>query len=194
MTPEEALGSFGWLAPRLLFLFGLGFLVANLKLGVELLQYYRRRPSAILVWPAPKPKFYGVNLGLGVVFGGLIALKLFVLRRPLDQLFGEAMMCLYYGYAFPLSTRIARGFYADGVWSDRGFLPWTKISAVSWREAATVTLMLVSHASGTARPLEVPGTAYGEARRLLRDRIAAHDIHIGGAGLDLGSRDDRDVV
>jgi hypothetical protein len=36
--------------------------------------------------------------------------------------------------------------------------------------------------------------AYGEARRLLRDRITAHDIHIGGAGLDLGSRDERDAV
>ena len=50
------------------------------------------------------------------------------------QLFGEVMMCAYYGYAFPMSTRIARGFYGDGVWSDSGFMPWTQISAVSWKE------------------------------------------------------------
>jgi hypothetical protein len=194
MPPESALGTFGWLAPRLLFLFGLGFLVANLRIAYDLLQYRRRRPTALLVWPAPKPKFYGLNLALGVVFGGLIALKLFVLRRPLEQLFGEAMMCLYYGYALPFSTRIARGFYEQGVWADAGFVRWTKISAVSWREGATVTLMLVSHASGRAQALEVPGTVYGAARRLLRDRIAAHDIHIEGTGLALGMRDERDVV
>ncbi len=194
MTPESALGTLDRLAPQLLFVFGLGFLIANLKIGLDLAQYYRRRASALLVWPAPPPKFYGLNLGLGVVFGGLIAFKLFVLRRPVDQLFGEAMMCLYYGYALPFSTRIARGFYGDGVWADRAFVPWTRISAVSWREAATVTLMLVSHTSGRAQALEVPGTVYGAARRLLRDRIAAHQIHIEGAGLDLGLRDERDVV
>ena len=194
MDPEGLLGTFSWAAPRILFLFGLGFLVANLKLGLDFVQYYRRRSTALLVWPAPKPRYYGFNLGLGVVFGALIALKLFILRRPLDQLFGETMMCLYYGYAFPLSTRIARGFYGDGVWSDRGFLPWTRISAVSWKDEAPVTLMLVSHRSGTAKPLQVPGPVYGAARRLLRDRIAAHDIHIGGSGLDLGSRDERDIV
>ena len=45
-----------------------------------------------------------------------------------------------------------------------------------------------------ARRLQIPGNLYGEARRLLRDKIKAHDIHIGGSGLDLGSRDDQDAV
>ena len=40
----------------------------------------------------------------------------------------------------------------------------------------------------------MPGHLYGQARRLLRDRIQTHDIHIGGAGLDLGARDDRDAI
>ena len=30
--------------------------------------------------------------------------------------------------------------------------------------------------------------------RLLRDRIQTHDINIAGAGLDLGTRDDRDAI
>jgi hypothetical protein len=42
--------------------------------------------------------------------------------------------------------------------------------------------------------MQVPGHLYGEARRLLQDRIKAHDIHIGGAGLDLGSRSEADAV
>jgi hypothetical protein len=40
----------------------------------------------------------------------------------------------------------------------------------------------------------VPGHLYGQARRVLRDRIRDHDLHIGGTGLDLGSRDDSDAV
>jgi len=38
----------------------------------------------------------------------------------------------------------------------------------------------------------VPIENYSAARRLLRDKIAAHDIHFSGTGLDLGDRDERD--
>jgi hypothetical protein len=54
--------------------------------------------------------------------------------------------------------------------------------------------VLISHVQSIARPLNVPGHLYGQARRLLRDRIQTHDINIGGAGLDLGTRDDRDAI
>jgi len=104
------------------------------------------------------------------------------------------MMFLYYGYTFPLSTRIKRGFYEEGVWSDSGFMKWSDISAVSWKDEPTVTLVLISNARNIARRLEVPGHLYGQARRLLQDRIKAHDLQIGGAGLDLGSRDGPDTV
>lgn len=187
MAPEAIL-------PRLLFLFGVGFLVANLKVVADLLRFRVRKGSALLIWENPKPRFYGFSLALGVALGFLLAFKVFVQDRPLDQLFGEGMMFVYYGYAFPLSTRIARGFYRDGVWSDSGFMPWQQISAVAWKEEGTVTLILISRLRSIARPLHVPGTLYGEARRLLRDKIKAHDIHIGGAGLDLGSRDETDAV
>jgi hypothetical protein len=191
MTPEEWIA---WLTPRLLLLFGFGFLVANIKLGASLLAYRRRVRSALLVWPGDKPKYYGFSLALGVILGLLLMVEAFVLYRSPRSLFGEAMMFLYYGYAFPLSTRIRRGFYGDGVWSDSGFMKWSEISAVSWKEQPTVTLVLISHVQSIARRLEVPGHLYGQARRLLRDRIQMHDIHIGGAGLDLGARDDRDTI
>jgi hypothetical protein len=42
-----------------------------------------------------------------------------------------------------------------------------------------------------ARPLVVPSAYYGAVRRLLRDKIAARDIHL--SGLDLGP-DERDRV
>jgi hypothetical protein len=191
MTPEEWIA---WLTPRLLLLFGFGFLVANLKLGASLVAYRRRMRSALLVWPGDKPRYYGFSLALGVILGLLLMVEAFVLHRSPRSIFGEAMMFLYYGYTFPLSTRIRRGFYGDGVWSDSGFMKWSEISAVSWKEQPKVTLVLISHVQSIARRLEVPGHLYGQARRLLRDRIQTRDIHIGGAGLDLGARDDRDAI
>jgi hypothetical protein len=186
--------SVAWAAPRLLFLFGLGFLAANIKLVTDLFLYQRRKRSALLIWEGPKPKLYGFSLALGAALGALIAVKFFMLRWPPDQLFGEAMMLVYYGYAFPLSTRISRGFYRDGIWSDSGFMRWKQISAVSWKEGDAVTLVLVSHFRHIARHLEIPGHLYGQARRLLLDRVKAHDIRIGGTGLDLGSRAGSDVI
>jgi hypothetical protein len=194
MGSEDVVGLVRWLAPRLSLLLGLGFLVANVQVALQLASYHRRRRSALLVWEPPKPRFYGLNLALGVMFGALIAVDVFLLRRPLSSLFGEVMMCGYYGYAFPMSTRIARGFYGDGVWADSGFMPWTQISSVSWKDEPTATLVLMSQVRSIARRLSVPGELYGQVRRFLRDRIAAHDLQIFGPGLDLGSRDERDAV
>ena len=179
---------------RLLFLFGIGFAAANLKVIADLLRFRARKRSALLVWRNRKPPFYGFALALGVVLGLLVVFKTVILGRPPNQLFGEVMMFVYYGYLFPLSTRITRGFYAEGVWSDSGFMRWGQISAVSWKEEGVVTLVLISAFHSIARRLEVPGHLYGQARRLLRDRVKAHDIHIRGAGLDLGSRDEQDAV
>ena len=178
-------------APWILFLFGVGFLIANIRLGADLLRYYRRKRSALLVWRMPKPRFYWFNIALAILLALLLGYKLLVQRRELADVFGEAMMLLYYGYAFPMTTRIARGFYQDGVWAETGFMPWGQISAVSWREEPSLTLVLVSHLRSIARRLEVPGPLYGQARRLLRDRIKSQDIHIGG--LDLGGRDEDSV-
>lgn len=179
---------------QVLFLFGVGFLGANVKVGVDLVRFYARRRTALLTWQAEKPPFYGFSLALGVLLGLLLAFKAFVQHRPPGQLFGEAMMFVYYGYATPLASRIARGFYHEGIWSDTGFIRWGQISAVSWKEGDRVTLVLISHARNIARRLVVPGPLYGQARRLLRDRVKAHDIHIGGAGLELGTREETDTV
>ena len=135
MTPTAWVPWFAWLTPRLLLLFGIGFLVANIRLGSSLLAYRRRLRSALLdlagrqarsttasTWPWAR---------CSACCSPSRSSSCGARRR---SIFGEAMMCIYYGYAFPLSTRIARGFYGDGVWSDSGFMQWTQISAVSWKE------------------------------------------------------------
>jgi len=82
---------------------------------------------------------------------------------------------------------------ADGSWADNGFMQYTQIGRVAWRESGSVTLLLVSNERQLARSLTVPIPFYGEARRVLRDRIAAHDIQLSDAGLSLG-RDAREDV
>ena len=114
--------------------------------------------------------------------------------RFAPQLFGIGMMFVYYGYLVPLSRRIGRGFYADGIWSESGFVPYWKIGAVSWREGEEIALVIVSRLRNLARRLVVPGAHYAAARRLLRDKIAAHDIQLIHTGLELGAHDESDDV
>ena len=124
-----------------LLLLGAGFLVANTRLLLEYLRYRRRRPGALLVWQAPKPPNYGMSLGIGVVLGLLVFFKLVYVRA---QAYGETMMFIYYGYLLPLSTRIARGLYANGVWTDSGFMAYADIGGLSWKAGTESTLVLAS--------------------------------------------------
>lgn len=173
-----------------LLLLGAGFLVANLLLGVELLRYRRRRRGAVLTWQGPPPPYYGLNLGLGAATGLLVVFKILVAHR---QAFGEAMMFVYFGYLVPLTRRIRRGFYEDGIWADSHFIRYHEVGGISWREGEhTVSLIVISRLKNLARHLVVPLEHYGAARRLLRDKIGDHEIHFFGTGLDLGVHDERD--
>ena len=176
----------------ILLLLGVGFLLANARLMLDYVRFVRRRPSALLTWPSPKPPYYGMALAIGVVMGLLVFYKLVFLRR---QAFGEGMMFLYYGYLLPLTRRIARGFFEEGIWADTAFIPYNEIGGISWREGEhQVTLIIISRLRNLARRLVVPGENYAAARRLLRDKIAAHAIHFTGTGLGLGEHDERDTV
>jgi hypothetical protein len=173
-----------------LYVLGGGFLIANLKLALEYLAYKKRRRHALLIWRAPNPPQYTFMLALGVALGILVFAKVVFIHR---QAFGETMMFAYYAYFFPLSRRIGRGFYEDGIWADTAFIPYNEVGGISWREGEDqVTLIMISRLRNLARRLIVPGDKYGAARRLLRDKIGEHAIHFGGTGLDLGARDERD--
>jgi hypothetical protein len=182
------------LLPQLLFVLGVGFLVASLRLFFQFIRFLRIRSSALLIWPGRRPPFYGLLLCLGAVLSVLIVYKLAVLRLHPVQVFGEAMMLMYYGYAVPLSLKIGRGFYRDGIWADAGFIPYSRIGGLTWREGEHVTLVLIFRMRAFARRLVVPDIYYGAARRLLRDKIAAHDIQFAEKPLDLGLHDERDDV
>jgi hypothetical protein len=181
------------LLPRLLILLGFGFLVANLRILIEFFRFRRLKRTALLIWPRERPPFYGLLLAIGVVLGFLLAFKVVVQNRPPTQVFGESMMFVYYGYALPLSLRIGRGFYEQGIWAEGGFVPYSKIDGLTWREGEQITLVLIDRVRNLARRLTVPQKYYAAARRLLRDKIADQQI-FGEKTLDLGDRDLRDDV
>jgi len=172
---------------------GVGFLLANLRIFVQFLRFLRLRSSALVTWPGRKPPLYGMLLALGVVLGGLVFFKVVVQQQTPMRAFGEGMMFLYYAYALPLSMRIGRGLYEDGIWAESGFVPYSKIGGLSWRDGREIELIIIYRLRSLARPLAVPQAHYGEVRRLLRDKIASHDIYFTGRALDLGT-DERDLV
>lgn len=191
------------LLDQILLLFGVGFLVANLRVGLELVRWRRRRRHALIVWPAAKPPFYALSLGIGVMLGLLILLKAYLalagnpplaewFRRFTSNAFGELMMFVYFGYMLPFSTRITRGLYADGLWTDTGFMRYEEVGGISWRGG---TLVVIARHKSLARRMAVPSGALGEFRRHLRDKISSHDIEMDeGPGIHLGARDARDSV
>lgn len=172
-----------------LILLGAGFLVANARLAVEYLRFVKRRRLALLTWQTPRPPNYALTIALGVATGLLVIVKLLFIHR---QAFGEVMMFLYFGCLVPLSRRIGRGFYEDGIWADSTFMPYSHIGGISWREGEhAVSLIIISRLKHLARRLAVPLEHYGAARRLLRDKIGEHEIQFG-TGLDLGRHDERE--
>jgi hypothetical protein len=180
--------------PFVLYVLGIGFLLANLRVFFQFVRFLRLRSSALLTWPGRRPPFYGLLLGLGAILSLIIVYKIAILKQRPGDVFGESMMLLYYTYAMPLSLRIGRGFYQDGIWAEGGFIPYSEIGGLTWREEGQLTLVLMYRMKAFARRLIVPERYYGAARRLLRDKIAAHDIHFTGKTLDLGVHDERDDV
>lgn len=177
---------------HVLLLLGAGFLAANLRLLVRFLRFRQVRRSAVLTWRPPRPPFLRLGLAMAFGFAALIVVKLGVSRRPLMDAFGELMMLVYYGYAWPLSQRIGHGFYEQGVWLESGFLPYGAIGALAWRQGPEPALLITPRGRGRAHRLVVPPDRYGEVRRLLRDRLADGAIVLEHHGLELGAHDRRD--
>jgi hypothetical protein len=179
---------------RVLLLLGVGFLVANLRILYDLAWYARRRTTALLVWPPRRHPYYPVMLLIGAALGALLVSNVATGHVRVGPVFGETMMFAYYACAVPLSRIVRRGFYANGIWTDSRYLGYPRIGGLAWREGPEVTLILIVKARSSALRLVVPGSHYGAARRVLRDKIGEHQIHFAGTGLDLGPHDEREDV
>ena len=177
-----------------LYVVGAGFLVFNLYLFYQYLRNRRLQRQALVTWAPARPPLYRLFTWVGAVLAIVVFYKVTVLKLHPKFVFGETMMLVYYIYAMPLAQKIRRGFYEDGIWADGGFIPYIKIGGLTWREGESPTLVILYRWRSFARRLAVPDPLYGAARRVLRDKIATHDIHFTGKSLDLGLHDERDDV
>jgi hypothetical protein len=177
-----------------LLVFGVGFLAANLVLLSDLLAYRRRKASALLTWPVPRPSTYAIAKWIAIGLGFVILYKVIALRWPLGQVFGELMMFAYYGALYPMSFSVERGFYRKGLWLERRFVPYGDVTGLTWHQEPGPVLVIVAGHQQRAGRLPVPLAHYGEARRLLRDHLKTHEMHIQKSPLDLGGHDERDDV
>jgi len=167
----------------ILMVFGVGFFLANARIALDYSRFVRRRAGALLTWPRPRPAQFTMMVGIAIALGILIIVKVFYLHM---QAFAETMMFAYYAYLMPLSRKIARGFYADGIWADTTFIPYSQVGGITWREGqSSATLIVVSRLRNLARRLAVPGDKYASAKRLLQQKIADNEIHLRGSGLGL---------
>jgi len=182
------------LLSQLLLVLGVGFLVANLRIVSALVRYARLRRSAIVVWEGHRPPYYSAVILLAIALALILIVKLVLQRRPPMAALGEMMMFAYYAFLLPASLRISRGFYEHGVWLEGGYLPYARIGGIAWREETDITLLLVPKNRRVVRRLIVPREHYAEARRILRDRIAEHEIHFAGSTLSLEGHDEREDV
>jgi hypothetical protein len=182
------------LLTSLLYLIGAGFLVLNLSLFFQYARNRRLQRFALVTWAPPRPPLYRLFLWVGAILAIVVFYKLAKLKLHPKFVFGETMMLVYYVYAMPLGLKIRRGLYEDGIWTDGGYIPYANIGGLTWREAEQTTLVVLYRWRSFARRLVVPQPVYGEARRVLREKIAAHDIHFTGKPLDLGLHDERDDV
>jgi hypothetical protein len=191
------------LAPALrqvLLALGVLFVFVNLRAGWEIATWWQKRRHAVIVWPIPKPPFFAINLAIGVMLGILLFVTAYVEITRLQRgwaaapaMFGVASMFVYYGYLLPLSTRIRRGVYQDGIWTDSGFMPYSYIGGLTWK--GDDTLVIASREKAVARRLRIPGAYLGEVRHFLREKIGDHAIEFEvGPGLHLGTRDTRESV
>jgi hypothetical protein len=172
-----------------LAIFGAGFFIANVRIALDYSRFMQRRRGALLTWRPPPPRYFAMSVGIAIALGVLI---LFTVFRLHTQAFGETMMFAYYAYLLPLSGKIARGFYADGIWADSAFIRYDEVGGITWREGErSATLIVVSPLRNLARRLAVPGDKYASAKRLLQEKIAERAIQLGGTGLGLGDDESR---
>src|SRR4029079_12443921 len=119
------------------------------------------------------------------IVSGLVAFLNGYLGRPPHHVYSQGVMSAYFILMVPLTTRIDRGLYRDGVWADRGFLPYSRIARMAFVERPQVVLVMVARGRSGALRLTVPVAEYGAVRKLLEEKIRTQVLQTDGAILGL---------
>jgi len=149
------------------------------------LSFRRRKATALLTWRGHRPAHFPLLVSLGVLSLAVAILNL-SLARPVHHVYSQAVIAVYFIVMVPLSARIQRGFYRDGVWAEAGFLPYRKIDRFAFLERPELVLVLLPRGKlwGSYR-LPIPPGEYGAVRKILEEMSRAHIVNVGAAILRL---------
>ena len=147
-------------------------------------RFRRVRETALVTWPGPRPPHFPWLLALGGLAAVLAVLNGY-LQYPFHKIYSQVTIALYFIGILPLLARIPWGFYAEGVWGEHGFLPYSRIRRLAFHEGQDLVLLLVPWNSDGAVRLPVPPNEYGAVRRVLGDKIRSRVLNLEGSILGL---------
>ena len=156
---------------------GVYFSILNVHGLAGYLRFLRVRPTALVTWAVPRPAHFPLLLSLGVLSAAVAVLNGFM-QRPVHHVIPQGLMSLYFILMVPLSARIQRGLYRDGVWADGGFLPWAQIGRLAFFETPEIVLVLLPRTGSASFRLSVPPAEYGAVRKTLEEQARAHVLNI----------------
>jgi hypothetical protein len=141
------------------------------------------RRTALVTWPTPRRMAFWLLVLLGAV--NLPVAAVTFAYHPFHEAVSPLSIALYFMLILPLLARIPMGFYGDGVWAEGGFLPYSRIRRFAFFEGPQLVLLLLPWGGGGAVRLPVPPDEYGAVRKLLGEKIRAHDLNLEGGILGL---------
>jgi hypothetical protein len=169
--PNETILSVGLLG------LGVYFAVLLVRGFAGYARFRQVRPTALLIWPIPRPHHLPWLVALGVVNVVLTVVN-GLLHRPAHHVISLGLMALYFVLMVPLAARIKLGFYRDGVWADAGFLPYDRIGRLAFRETPEIVLVLLPKGGSGSFRLPVPRDEYGAVRKILEEKIRTSAVRM----------------
>ena len=146
------------------------------------LRFRRLMPTAVLTWPVRRPIRFALALGAVSL---AVAILNTSLQRPFVHIYGQYATAAYFILMVPLSARIRLGVYQDGIWADRGFLPYARIGRMAFREGPEIVLILLQRGAARAFRLPVPPEEYGALRKVLEEKIRQRVLNVEAGILGL---------
>ena len=145
-------------------------------------RFRKIRSTALVTWPGPKPAHFRLLLALGGLAAAVAVLNI---THRFDKVYSQLSIAFYFTFILPLLTRIPFGFYSEGVWAEHGFVPYSRIRRLSFREGPELVLLLLPADGSRAFRLPVPPAEYGAVRRVLGDKIRSRVLNLEGSILGL---------
>jgi hypothetical protein len=156
----------------------------------KFIQFRNMAKESVLSWELPRPWYYKLCLGMGLVMVFLAVMSAVAFLQPPLPVISQSLMAIFYTVVFPLMFKIRRGFYTGGIWAESGFVAYKDIRWLGWKEDPRLTLAMRADGRFGQKYafLRVPSDRFGHARRILADRIEGDSLSVETSvlGLDAG--------